>query len=136
MLHEQRDLPAGVGVEHVHLLAARIIRQLVVGRDMEILGVCVDGIQDDFVANHDIVAARTELVKGHDVEPGPLVSVRIQVDPHCVFFEQRRQSLVHCDVFVGLEVQELNYAAVLDEAAQQLLVLRLILFLLNLCGML
>ena len=47
VLEKKVDFPRGLRVDHVHLLTARVFRQLVVGRDMEHLLVLVDELLDD-----------------------------------------------------------------------------------------
>lgn len=129
VLHEQRDLPRCRRIENVHLFAARIVGQLVVGRHVQILQIRIDRIENDFIADHHIVAGRSELVEGHDVEPGALVTVGVQIDAHRVLLEQRWQALVDRNVFVGFKMEQLDHTAVLGGVAQQLFVFRLVLFL-------
>lgn len=42
------------------------------------------------------------------VKPGPLVSSSVQHHPHGVLLQQRRQTLVHRQVLVALQVEELS----------------------------
>ena len=51
------------------------------------------------------------LVEGEYVEPGALVAGGVQVHPHGVLLQQRRQPLVDRQVLVGLDVQQLNNIA-------------------------
>ena len=59
------------------------------------------------VPDDDVVPVGPELVEGEDVEPGALVAGRVQRDPHGVLLQQRREALVHRQVLVRLEVQQL-----------------------------
>lgn len=49
-----------------------------------------------------------QLVEGLDVEPGAFISSSVQHHPHGVLLQQSRQTLVHCQVFVALQVEELS----------------------------
>ena len=49
-----------------------------------------------------------QLVEGLDVKPGPLVPCLVQRHPHGVLLQQRRQPLVHRQVFVAFQMQELR----------------------------
>ena len=60
------------------------------------------------VPHYNIVPVGPELVEGEDVEPRPLVPRRVQVDPHRVLLQQGGKTLVHCQVLVGLDVEELQ----------------------------
>ena len=55
-----------------------------------------------------VVALAAELPEGLDVEPGALVARRVQGHPHGVLLQQRREPLVHRQVLVGLDVQQLK----------------------------
>lgn len=48
-----------------------------------------------------------QFVEGLDVEPGALVSSCVQHHPHGVFLQQSRQTLVHRQILVALQVEEL-----------------------------
>lgn len=56
----------------------------------------------------DLVAGDAQLVEGEDVEPGALVARHVQRHPHGVLLKVRRQPLVHRQVLVALEVQQLR----------------------------
>ena len=60
------------------------------------------------ISDDDIVSVGPELVEGEDVEPGPLVAGRIQVDPHRILFQQSRKTFVHRQVFVRFQVKQLK----------------------------
>lgn len=47
----------------------------------------------------------SEFVEGLDVEPGTLVPLYVQRDPHGILLQEGRQSLVHCQVLVALKMQ-------------------------------
>ncbi len=49
-----------------------------------------------------------ELVEREDVEPGSLVSSRVEVHPHGVLLQQGRKPLVDGQVLVRLEVEQLK----------------------------
>lgn len=55
-----------------------------------------------------VIPVAPELPEGLDEEPGALVAGGIQGHPHGVFFQQRRQPLVHRQVLVALHVQQLE----------------------------
>ena len=40
------------------------------------------------------------LVEGKNVEPGALVSCRVQRDSHCILLQESRESLVDGEIFV------------------------------------
>lgn len=48
-----------------------------------------------------------QFVERLDVEPGALVSSCVQHHPHGVFLQQSRQTLVHRQILVALQVEEL-----------------------------
>lgn len=54
------------------------------------------------------VSIAAELPEGLDVEPGALVPSWVQRNPHGVLLEQRRQTLVHGQKLVALNVEELG----------------------------
>lgn len=114
VLHEERHLPRRGRVDDVDLLAAGIVAQLVVCGHVETLPTRVHRLHDHLVADDDAVAVASQLVKRHYVEPGALVPVRVQVNPHRVLLQQRRQPLVHRQEFVGLEMQQLPYRERID----------------------
>ena len=76
------------------------------------------------------------LVEGEYVEPGTLVTRRVQGHPHGVLLEECGEPLVDGEVLVGLDVEELHHVAVLDHGAHALPVLCLVLLLLHLGRML
>lgn len=49
-----------------------------------------------------------QLVEGLDVEPGAFITSSVQHHPHGVLLQQSRQTLVHCQIFVALQVEELS----------------------------
>ncbi len=49
-----------------------------------------------------------KFIEGLDVEPGALISSCVQHHPHGVLLQQSRQTLVHCQIFVALQVEELS----------------------------
>lgn len=55
-----------------------------------------------------VVSFAAELPEGLDVEPGTLVSGRVQGNPHGVLLQQRRKPLVHRQELVALNVKELR----------------------------
>lgn len=55
-----------------------------------------------------IISLAAELPEGLDVEPGALVPGRVQRNPHGVLLQQSREALVHRQVLVTLNVQELG----------------------------
>lgn len=54
------------------------------------------------------VSDGAQFVEGLDVEPGALVSCRVQHHPHGVLLKQSGQTLVHRQVLVALQVEELD----------------------------
>lgn len=56
------------------------------------------------------VSNGAQFVEGLDVEPGALVSGRVQHHPHGVLLQQGRKTLVHRQVLVALQVEELGHA--------------------------
>lgn len=137
-----------------YLLAARIVRQL--------LATCMQGLtsvdrrQHHLVSHHHlqkgnrsvivvkqspvghayIVARRAQLVERHHVEPGALVAVSVERHAHGVLLEQGRQPLVHSQILVALDVEQLDDTAVLYYLSDQLALLVLVLLLLQLGRML
>lgn len=55
-----------------------------------------------------VISFAAELPERLNVEPGALVPRRVQRNPHGVLLEQSRETLVHRQVFVALNVQELR----------------------------
>lgn len=53
------------------------------------------------------VSQGPQLVEGLNVEPGTFVSSRVQRHSHGVFLQQRWQPLVHRQVFIAFQVQQL-----------------------------
>lgn len=53
------------------------------------------------------VSQGSQLVERLNVEPGSLVSRRVQCDPHGVLLKQRWEALVHGQVFIAFQVQQL-----------------------------
>jgi len=64
-------------------------------------------LTDYLVSHDDVVSVGPELVERQDVEPGALVAGGIQGDAHGVLLQQRGQLLVHRQVLVALDVQQL-----------------------------
>ena len=60
---------------------------------------------------------RPKFVEGRHVEPGPLVAGRVEVDAHGVLLEERRLTLVHRQVLVRLQVEQLQSETALLTAA-------------------
>ena len=58
MFHKQRNLPGCCGIHDVDFLAAGIVWQFVIGCYVKNLATAVDGIKNNFVAQHDRVASR------------------------------------------------------------------------------
>lgn len=55
-----------------------------------------------------IISFAAELPEGLNVEPGSLVPGRVQRNPHGVLLKQSRETLVHRQVLITLNVQELR----------------------------
>lgn len=55
-----------------------------------------------------IISFASELPEGLNVEPGALVPSSVQRNPHGVLLKQSGEALVHCQVLVTLNVQELR----------------------------
>ena len=55
-----------------------------------------------------IVSFAAELPERLDVEPGALVTGRVQRNPHGVLLQQSGKTLVHRQVLITLNVQELS----------------------------
>lgn len=55
-----------------------------------------------------IISFAAELPEGLNVEPGALVPGRVQRNPHGVLLKQSRETLVHRQVLIALNVQELR----------------------------
>lgn len=61
-----------------------------------------------------IISFAAELPEGLNVEPGALVTGRVQRNTHGVFFQQSRETLVDRQVLVALDVQELRQKGLHD----------------------
>lgn len=109
MFHEQGHLPGGGRVHDIDFLAAGIIAQFIIRSHVETLPTRVHRLHNHFIADDDAVAVASQLVERHYVQPRALIPVRVQVNPHRVFLQQRRQPLVHRQEFIGLEMQQLRY---------------------------
>jgi len=82
---------------------------------MEVLLVGVHRTEDHLVAHDHVVSDGAQLVEGLYVEPGALIAIGVQVDPHRVLLQQRRQPLVDRQILVGLQMQELHHSpSILD----------------------
>ena len=55
----------------------------------------------------------THLVEGENVEPGAFIACWIQGDSHGVLLQQGGQPLVNSQIFVRLDVQQLDHISVL-----------------------
>lgn len=55
------------------------------------------------------VSNGAQLIEGLDVEPGAFVSGRVQHHPHGVLLQQGGKTLVHRQVLVALQVEELGH---------------------------
>lgn len=55
-----------------------------------------------------IISFAAELPEGLNVEPGALVPGRVQRNPHGVLLKQGRETLVHRQELITLNVQELR----------------------------
>lgn len=55
-----------------------------------------------------IVSFAAELPEGLNIEPGALISSRVQRNPHGILLKQSRESLIHRQVLITLYVQELR----------------------------
>ena len=82
------------------------------------------------------VTSGAEFIERLDVEPRSLVASQVQSNSHSILLQQRWKPLVHRQILVTLEMQQLYNAAVLDARAQQLLVFHLVLLLLQFRSML
>ena len=91
------------------LLLTRTRRRTGGGGDEQLLsGHGRVGDQADALAGHDVVAQGDMLVDRLHAEPGALVAHLVQVDAHRVPLLARRRVLLHGDVLVGLDVQQLQ----------------------------
>lgn len=54
------------------------------------------------------VSQGAQLVKGLDVKPGALVACRVQRHPHSILLQQGRESLIHRQVLIAFQVQQLE----------------------------
>ena len=59
------------------------------------------------------VNIKDHLVERKNIEPGPLVSGRVQRDSHCILLQKSRESLIDGEIFVRLDVQQLDHISVL-----------------------
>ena len=73
------------------------------------------GLQHDLVADHHLVADRSELVERLHDEPGAFAARIVQIHTHGVFLDMRGQFLVDSQVFIALEMEQLNDRTVLYE---------------------
>lgn len=64
-----------------------------------------------------IVSVGAQLPEGLDEEPRALVACPVQRDPHGVFLQQSRESLVHRQVFVAFHVEELRKQAAVKKCS-------------------
>lgn len=55
-----------------------------------------------------IISFTTELPEGLNVEPGALVPGRVQRNPHGILLKQSRKTLVHRQILITLNVQQLR----------------------------
>lgn len=55
-----------------------------------------------------VISLAAELPEGLDIEPGTLVPGRVQRNPHGVLLQQSRETLVHRQELITLNVQELR----------------------------
>lgn len=91
-----------------YLFTTRIIGQFVIDGHVEPLHAGVDRRQDHLVPDDDVVAVRSEFVERENVEPGSLVSGRVQRHSHGVLLLQSGQSLVDRQVLVRLQMKKLR----------------------------
>lgn len=68
-----------------------------------------------------VISVGAELPEGLDEEPGALVPRPVQRDPHGVLLQQRRQPLVHRQVFIALHVQQLDAEKMTSDNQRQFL---------------
>ena len=133
-IHEQDNLPAGAAVDGVYLLTSGIVDQFVVTCVQRLP--CIHWVKRDLVANDDLrknssvslnqmslggfglgggylVARHSQFVERHDVEPRSLVAGHIEGDSHRVLLELSRKPLIHSQVFVAFQMQELRNREIL-----------------------
>ena len=59
------------------------------------------------------VNIKDHLVERKNIEPGALVSGRVQRDSHCILLQESREPLIDGEIFVRLDVEQLDHISVL-----------------------
>ena len=62
---------------------------------------------------HGTVNINDYLVERKNIEPGALISGRVQRDSHCILLQESREPLIDGEIFVRLDVEQLDHISVL-----------------------